>query len=230
MNFEEFSYLGGQHAIFSPSNYHWLNYDFDKIEESIHARNRKQLGTEIHATAASEITLRHRQTGIKNIRAVIETYIFNTHCKSGSQSEKKMGYALLDELGYLPSEVFETFKLYVNDAIGFKMSPEVVLAYDPEYFFGTADAISFRDNQLRIHDLKTGAIPAHIEQLEIYAALFCLQNNKTVKLSDIETELRIYQNNDILCVYPTAEDILPIMDKIVSLYKFIKRTNKRGES
>ena len=65
---------------------------------------------------------------------------------------------------------------YVNDAIGFKMDTEVVLFYS-ERFFGTADAISFRDNFLRIHDLKTGKtgkIEDHMEQLEVYAALFCL--------------------------------------------------------
>ena len=69
----------------------------------------------------------------------------------------------------------KTLYAYVNDAIGFKMDTEVVLFYS-ERFFGTADAISFRDNFLRIHDLKTGKsgkIEDHVEQLEIYAALFC---------------------------------------------------------
>lgn len=49
----------------------------------------------------------------------------------------------------------KTFNQYVNDAIGYRMSPEVVLFYSPNAF-GTADSISFRDNFLRIHDLKTG--------------------------------------------------------------------------
>lgn len=78
------------------------------------------------------------------------------------------------ELGQkLPSSK-KTLNRYVNDAIGFKMIPEQILFYS-ENCFGTADSISFRDNLLRIHDLKTGAIPAHMEQLEIYAALFCLE-------------------------------------------------------
>lgn len=112
----------------------------------------------------------------------------------------------------------KTIYNYVNDAIGFKMSPEVVLFYS-EYFFGTADAISFRDNTLRIHDLKTGVIPAHMEQLEIYAALFCLEYK--IKPNEILIELRIYQNDEIIVHNPTTEDIAPIMDKIVHLNKIL---------
>ena len=89
----------------------------------------------------------------------------------------------------------KTIYMYVNDAIGFKMDTEVVLYYS-DRFFGTADAICFRDNILRIHDLKTGKTAVHIEQLEIYAALFCLEYK--VKPSDIGIELRIYQNNEVL--------------------------------
>jgi hypothetical protein len=68
----------------------------------------------------------------------------------------------------------KTLNMYVNDAIGFRMIPEQVLYYS-DNCFGTADAISFRKNFLRIHDLKTGATPAKMEQLMIYAALFCLE-------------------------------------------------------
>ena len=67
----------------------------------------------------------------------------------------------------------KTLNMYVNDAIGFKMTPEQVLYYS-DNCFGTADAISFRNGMLRIHDLKTGVTPAHMEQLMVYAALFCL--------------------------------------------------------
>lgn len=69
------------------------------------------------------------------------------------------------------AEVSKTLNMYVNDAIGFKMIPEQILFYS-ENCFGTADTIMFRNRFLRIHDLKTGAIPAHMEQLKIYAALF----------------------------------------------------------
>ena len=120
----------------------------------------------------------------------------------------------------------KTLNMYVNDAIGFKMKPEQVLYYS-DNCFGTADAIVFRNNLLRIHDLKTGVTRAHMEQLEIYAALFCLEYNK--KPSDIDMELRIYQNNEIIVHNPTVEDILPIMDKIITFDKLIDRMRMEGE-
>lgn len=120
----------------------------------------------------------------------------------------------------------KTLNMYVNDAIGFKMKPEQVLYYS-DNCFGTADAIIFRNNLLRIHDLKTGVTRAHMEQLEIYAALFCLEYNK--KPSDIDMELRIYQNNEIIVHNPTVEDILPIMDKIIAFDKIIDKMKIEGE-
>lgn len=113
-----------------------------------------------------------------------------------------------------------TIYAYVNDAIGFKMNTEVVLYYS-DRFFGTADAISFRNGLLRIHDLKTGKTAVHMEQLEIYAALFCLEYR--IKPGEIEMELRIYQNDEVIVHHPTAEDILPIMDKIVHLDKILEK-------
>lgn len=122
-------------------------------------------------------------------------------------------------LGIKQARTKKTLNAFINDAIGFKMSPEVVLYYS-DRFFGTADAISFRDNVLRIHDLKTGKTSVHMEQLMVYAALFCLEYRK--KPGEIEMELRIYQNDEILYFNPTAEDIAPIMDKIVHFDKLLK--------
>lgn len=129
------------------------------------------------------------------------------------------------DLGIKQPKSKKTIYSYVNDAIGFKMSTEVVLYYS-EYFFGTADAISFRNGILRIHDLKTGSvgkIEDHMEQLKIYAALFCLEYK--VKPGEIDMELRVYKNDDILVYNPTAEDILPIMDKIVHLTKILEKND-----
>lgn len=112
----------------------------------------------------------------------------------------------------------KTLNMYVNDAIGFKMHPEQVLFYS-ENCFGTADSISFKDNFLRIHDLKTGVTPAKMEQLLIYAALFCLEYRK--KPSEFDTELRIYQNNKIIFHNPGPDEIESIMDIIVTQDKII---------
>lgn len=132
--------------------------------------------------------------------------------------------ARLIKLGIKQSRSQKTFNMYVNDAIGYGMTPEQVLYYS-DNCFGTADAISFRNNMLRIHDLKTGVTPARMEQLLIYAALFCLEYN--YKPSDIDIELRIYQNDDVAIYNPTSEDIVPIMDKIISFDKLINRMNEQ---
>lgn len=105
----------------------------------------------------------------------------------------------------------KTLNMYVNDAIGFKMTPEQVLYYS-DNCFGTADTISFRDNFLRVHDYKSGVIPAHMEQLLIYNALFCLEYK--IDPNKIKIEDRIYQSDDILVATPPPEDILQIMAKI----------------
>lgn len=120
----------------------------------------------------------------------------------------------------------KTLNMYVNDAIGYKMTPEQILYYS-DNCFGTADSICFRNNLLRIHDLKTGVISAHMEQLEIYAALFCLEYK--IKPGDIDMELRIYQSDEILYHKPTVEDIAPIMDKIITFDKIINRIKEQED-
>ena len=124
------------------------------------------------------------------------------------------------DLGIKQPRSKKTIYSYVNDAIGYKMSTEVVLYYS-DRFFGTADAICFRNGVLRIHDLKTGKTPAHMEQLMVYAALFCLEYIQ--KPGEIEMELRIYQNDEVKVFTPKAEDILPIMDRIVHLNKLLSK-------
>lgn len=118
----------------------------------------------------------------------------------------------------------KTLNMYVNDAIGYKMRLEQLLFYF-ENCFGTADAICFRNNLLRIHDLKTGVVQAHMEQLEIYAALFCLEYVKDP--SKIDMELRIYQNNTIVVSNPEPSDINLIMDKIITFDKVINKIKEQ---
>lgn len=103
-----------------------------------------------------------------------------------------------------------TVPMYVNDAIGFRMTPEQGLFYS-ENCYGTADAICFRNGTLRIHDLKTGVTKPKMVQLELYAAIFCLEYN--VNPEDIDIELRIYQNDSIQVHHP--ERIRDLMDIIV---------------
>lgn len=119
----------------------------------------------------------------------------------------------------------KTLNMYVNDAIGFQMTPEQPL-YFSENCFGTADAISFKNNFLRIHDLKTGDTPAHMEQLMIYEALFCLEYGKDP--TSFESELRIYQFDEIAVESPDPKDILFIMDKIELFDQCLNKVKEEG--
>lgn len=117
----------------------------------------------------------------------------------------------------------KTLNRYVNDAIGLGMEPEVVLYYSPNCF-GTADAICYRNingnSTLRIHDLKTGTSTVHVEQLMIYAALFCLEYHiSPYEIKNIE--LRIYQNDSVAYYKPAGEEIMAICDTIIADDKLI---------
>lgn len=177
MIFNKHSGLEGQHAFLGASNYHWINYDEDKLKKSYANYIAKEKGTRLHEFASECINL-----GIK-----------------------------------LPKSK-KTLNMFVNDAIGYKMNSEQVLLYS-ENAFGTADAISFRNGFLRIHDLKTGVIPASMHQLEVYTALFCLEYK--TKPSEIETELRIYQFDEVLVHKPEVDSIIEIIDKIIIFDKCI---------
>lgn len=126
----------------------------------------------------------------------------------------------LIELGIKLPKTNKTLNMYVNDAIGFRMQSEQPLFYSSNCF-GTADSISFRNNLLRIHDLKTGVQPASMKQLEIYAALFCLEYD--VNPNDINIELRIYQSDEVFIHEPEKENILYIMNKIKEFDILIER-------
>jgi hypothetical protein len=110
--------------------------------------------------------------------------------------------------------------LYVNDAIGFKMTPEQVLYFSPNAY-GTADCIGFKRGVLRIFDLKTGLVEASVHQLEVYAALFCLEY--LMNPFDIEFDLRIYQNDEVRMYKGEPDDILHIVDKIRVFDKVINQ-------
>lgn len=171
MIFNTHSGLDGKHAFLSPSSYHWINYDDQKLQARFWSYRSAQRGSDLHKLAHEAIRL-----GVKLSRAN------------------------------------QSLSTYVNDAINYKMSCEQLLYYS-ENCFGTADTISFNRNKLRIHDLKTGITTTSMKQLEIYAALFCLEYG--VDPFTIEIELRIYQRDEIKIFVPDPDLILRIMDKII---------------
>jgi hypothetical protein len=179
MNFNEHWGIEGRHAFLSPSQYYWVNYDPEKLEERFYNSKAAERGTELHEYAAMAIRLGRKQPKTK-----------------------------------------DTISMFVNDAIGYSMTPEQPLYYS-ENCFGTADAISFNRNLLRIHDLKTGITPASMMQLEVYAAIFCLEYN--FDPSEIDIELRIYQLNEKEILVPEAEDIRSLMDTIIQFDAMIEK-------
>jgi hypothetical protein len=122
-------------------------------------------------------------------------------------------------LGVKLSRVNRSLATYVNDAIGYKMECDQILYYSNNCY-GTADTICFRRNKLRIHDLKTGIVQTSEHQLEIYAALFCLEYS--IDPFEIEIELRIYQRDEIRVFESYPETIMEIMNTIINFDKQIE--------
>ena len=143
---------------------------------------------------------------------LIQSYLNSLAVQKGTELHELASNLI--RLGVRLPKSKTTLNMYVNDAIAYRLIPEQPL-YFSRNCFGTADAISFNEKNrfLRIHDLKTGVTPAHMEQLEIYAALFCLEYH--VQPTDIGMELRIYQDNTTLVHSPLGDDIKRIMQKII---------------
>ena len=131
----------------------------------------------------------------------------------------------LINLGVKLPRTQKTLNMYVNDAIGYRMTPEQVLCYSVNAF-GTADAISFRKNLLRISDLKTGVTPANMLQLEIYAAFFCLEYG--YRPGDIDILLRIYQNDEVIEHEPDIDSIAHIMDRTITADRRIEELKQEA--
>lgn len=220
MNFNKHLEIRGKHALFNPSQSSWINYDDDAVDNRIISQYRKDIGTNIHEFVATEIELGHSYGATKYVIDGVETYIYKKHQytdpATGEVRISIYGRELLNSLHYAKKETWETVRAYINDACGFHMVPEQPLKYS-EAVFGTADTIIFRDNVLRIHDLKTGSVAAHIEQLICYAALFCLEYKKDPRKIDIE--LRVYQNGEVNVTKPVAEDVEVFIDKIIAINK-----------
>ncbi len=65
-----------------------------------------------------------------------------------------------------------------------------------------------------------------MKQLLIYASLFCLEYN--VKPQDIKMELRLYQSDDIVTHTPESEEIVVVMNKIITSDRKIQQLKIGG--
>ena len=202
MLWNDHSKLKGTHAFGGASKKGWENWDIDKFLTSLENSYAQSIGTHLHAYAED------------NIRSHWRLY------KSDKRSVLR--YLVIDKK--IPMNVIDIDRLYpnllnyVNDCIGFRMDPEVVLYYSDK-FYGTTDAIFWNDGVLKISDLKTGVTPADFVQLAKYAAFFCLEYK--VKPTQIKhMEFRIYQNGEIMVAEPDPSEALdPLIDKIILFNK-----------
>jgi hypothetical protein len=176
MNLIKNSKLVGAHAFLSPSGYHWLNYDDDKLRHSFFQKKQAALGDKLHAFAQQAI-----------------------------------------ELGVKLPDTGATLNMYINDAIGFRMSAEIPLFYSVDCF-GTTDSIGIREEKgvmtLRISDLKTGLIAASMNQLLIYCGIFFFEYGSLFEPDKVHVILRIYQNDEVIEHIPDVPEILWVMDRI----------------
>jgi len=180
MQWNDHHELEGKHAFLGASNFRWMNQNDVDFEKRYYAQFATSIGTAIHELAKDCIDSRMKLT--KHDKRLVEYSMY----KNG-----------IPKRAYDPDTILTNLLPFVNDAIGYRMSSEIILFYSYNSF-GTTDAIVFNEKEktLRIHDLKTGTTPSHIEQLIVYAALFCLEYKKKPK--DFTTELRIYQSSEIL--------------------------------
>lgn len=179
MNFNEHFKLSGAHSFLSPSSYHWVNYDDEKLIQRYRTSQEAARGTALHSYAEMAIRLKQKQP-----------------------------------------RTTKTICQYINDSIGYRQETEQVLYYS-ENAFGTVDSISFRDNHLRIFDLKNGITPANMMQLRVYAAFFCLEYDYIP--DDIKMELRIYQNDEVEIEFADPEIVFAIMTKIKTFDMIIRQ-------
>lgn len=178
---------------------------------------------------------------------LVERYLNSLAVQRGTELHKFASDAIRLNIPLPRSKT--SLNMFVNDAIGFKMSSEQPLYYSG-FCFGTADAIEYKKNYLRIHDLKTGEMEAKMDQLKVYAALFCLNYQSIVRKlrnegkSDIDIaakldlkttelhfepaqmsgiELRIYQFGEIRTEMADPLEIRSIMDIIVDHTNTLRR-------
>lgn len=214
MIWNKHSELAGKHAFLSPSAYYWVNDESEQFRQRLINSYASDIGTLLHGIARKYISHGFKMYKQDRRSVVLELI------------DEGIPDTVIDRLDF--DAMFLNLMTYVNDCVGFRMEPEVLLYYSPNCF-GTTDAIAFleHDMRLQIHDYKSGAQKAYIEQLLLYAALFCLEYR--VKPEELgHTELRIYQSGEVLIHCPTAEELAAFIGKIVDCDAVIREMKEGG--
>lgn len=211
MKFNQHKELEGKHAFLGASNYHWLNYDDEVLEERFYSQFSQVIGTTIHQLAHDCIVSGTKLS--KHDVRLIELTLYK---------------AFVPRAAYDPNYILANLVPFINDAIGFNMQSEILLYYSP-WCFGTTDAIGFDEKNkiLRISDYKNGSTPASFKQPYIYAAVFCLEYNYDPRMLN-RIECRIYQNMETLLDVPSGDVIYDIMCIIKHNVSLIQDCLERG--
>lgn len=194
MIFNEHKELEGKHAFLGASQWRWLNWNDETLVQRYYSQYAQTIGTVIHNLAHDCICNGMKLN--KSDKHVIDMYMYQNFIPKNVYNSELILNNLIN---------------FVNDAIGFHMRSEVVLYYSKNAF-GTTDAIGYNEKEktLRIHDLKNGETPGHIEQPMVYAAYFCLEY-KMAPTSMAHIYLRLYQNGEYVEVEADPMQIENIM-------------------
>jgi len=210
MQWHDHSKLRGKHSLFSPSQPGYVKLSGEEFKARLVTKEKAGLGTEIHDWCFVRISRRHKVNSVKELSKSIDEFIFDRYFNRDYGFLSLEGRRLLSALSYVETKTFNTIKSYVNDAISFRLDPEIALVFS-DRFFGHADAVGVADKTIRVHDLKTGSSPAHIDQLLLYDAFLCHEYG--LNPNAYTHELRIYQNDDILIGNPDGSDVQAVIDQ-----------------
>lgn len=216
------------HAPFPPSQPAWLRYTDAQIIEAFKNKYRSDIGTEIHEWASHQIILSSKPSGIREVERGVKTHIYEKYMVETSKCyDPEVGSTFLEHLRYLPGDAFLSAKLFICDSIGFRMESEQKLSVS-KIIEGTADAVRYypKENLLRVSDLKTGSRPAKIEQVFVYAALYCYENRLDPLKTNFET--RIYQNGEVYIEHPSGDVISNALNISLHLDEVVEKF-RRGE-
>ncbi len=138
----------GSHAIFSPSSYHWLNYDVARALEFVRDSRARERGTMLHAFAHDAIKLRQTISG-KN---TLSMYV-NDCIKFGMDPEIQL-YFSPNFFGTTDAIGIDRGKLRISDLkTGTKVTPSMkqLLIYDALYCYDYSVDPRDIDHELRIY-------------------------------------------------------------------------------
>ena len=110
MNFNKHYGLEGQHAFLGASNYHWVNYDEEKLVRSYSTYQAKTRGTKLHELACNLIKLGVR---LPDTKETLNMYV-NDAIDFGMVPEQILYYSP-NAFGTADAIIFQQGRLRIHD-------------------------------------------------------------------------------------------------------------------